>query len=106
MKLTSPWYAIRATRPRRVAFLLACLLCLLPAAGLALTWNIETIDSVGNPGYHTSLALDAAGNPRISYRHFTNGDLKYAAWNGSSWDISIAVSYTHLDVYKRQTLHR
>ena len=53
------------------------------------SWNIQTVDSKGDVGYRTSLALDSDGNPHISYLDKTNGDLKYASWSGTGWDIQV-----------------
>jgi len=45
------------------------------------------VDATGIVGPHTSLALDAQGNPRISYFDGSNGDLKYAIWSAAGWSI-------------------
>jgi hypothetical protein len=50
-------------------------------------WQISVVDSAGEVGYASSIALDASGYPHISYFDETNGDLKYARWDGGSWRI-------------------
>jgi hypothetical protein len=57
---------------------------------LSMTWQIETVDS-GGPlsfepvGLGSSLALDQAGWPHISYYDGANEQLKYATYDGSAW---------------------
>ncbi|MCS7250947.1 MAG: hypothetical protein RMK32_04835 [Anaerolineae bacterium] len=66
---------------------------------LAQNWHIVTVDSVGTVGWHTSLALDRAGNPHISYYDASNGDLKYARWTGSQWVIQTVDSEGNVGKY-------
>ena len=59
--------------------------CLVSPAGAAYFWDITVVDSVGNTGHDTSLAILPSGQPAISYYDWTNQDLKYAWYDGSAW---------------------
>ncbi len=50
-------------------------------------WHSETVDAESSGCYETSLALDNAGRPHISYinNNYYSGAVKYAFYNGSSW---------------------
>ena len=52
------------------------------------SWSNYTIDSTGDVGAWSSIAMDSNELMHISYYDATNKDLKYALYNGSSWDIS------------------
>ncbi len=56
-------------------------------AGATQGWSIATIDSPGSVGQHTSLRLDAGGNPHISYYDTSNTSLKYARNVSGFWEI-------------------
>ena len=48
-------------------------------------WLTETVDSAGDVGKLSSLALDRSGNPHISYLDDTNNAVKYAWLSGTTW---------------------
>ena len=52
-------------------------------------WSNETVDSVGSVGYYSGVGYALDGNPAIAYSDSTNDDVKYAHWNGSSWNIEV-----------------
>ena len=55
------------------------------------------MDSTG--GQYTSLALDAAGRPHISYYDGTKDDLKYAHWDGNAWQVQTVDSEGSVGTY-------
>jgi hypothetical protein len=67
----------------------------MPTAGVS--WIISTIDSTGNVGEHTSIAVDANEKVYISYYDFTNGKLKYTTNVAGSWVTSIVDSASDYD---------
>lgn len=86
--------------------ILACLaLCIvLTTQTDALTWEVQTLDSVGSVGGYTSLVVDNDGYARISYYDFSNGDLRYARWNGSYWKIETVDSTGDVGSYSSLVL--
>jgi hypothetical protein len=52
-------------------------------------WHVETVDSAGNVGYYPSLAIDADGNPHVTYFEQTSGELRYAKRIGGAWQIEV-----------------
>jgi hypothetical protein len=56
-------------------------------------WSgVTTIDSTAGAGQHVSLKLDKSGRPGVAYYASATGDLKYAHFNGSSWDVQTVSS--------------
>jgi len=49
------------------------------------SWNISTLDSTGNVGSNTSIAVDANEKVHISYIDVTNGNLIYLTNASGSW---------------------
>jgi hypothetical protein len=71
--------------------LLLLLSCIMVIQIANSTWHIQILNPEG--GGNPSLALDPDGNPHISYCDIINGDLKYAIWTGSAWDIQTVDQY-------------
>jgi len=49
------------------------------------SWFTQTVDSSGDVGLFTSIALDSLGHPNISYYDADEKDLKWAYWDGTMW---------------------
>ena len=59
--------------------------CSRPNSGSGPAWHITSVDTAGDIGTYSSIALGAGGHPHISYSDDTNKDLKFVCWNGFSW---------------------
>jgi hypothetical protein len=63
------------------------------------SWDIEVVDAGAGARYN-SLAYDSDGYPAIAYSHDVSGNnyldtLKYAHWNGNTWDITTVETGTN-----------
>ena len=54
-------------------------------------WHIATVDSGGDLGSNTSLAVDSSNHPHIIYYDITSLDLKHAFYDGA-WNIEVLAS--------------
>lgn len=83
-------------RPIVILFVGVAFLTGAVSAGAA--WYLELVDGPG-VGQYTSLAMDNLDHPHISYYDQTNGDLKYAVWNGATWVIQTVASTGTVGLY-------
>ena len=75
----------------KISLLLSFVILLIVAiaqVSYGVTWNIGTLDSGGDVGAFSSIAVDASGNPHISYYDNINKDLKYAVKSSNIWTIT------------------
>ena len=63
---------------------------------VAASFSVTTVESTGNVGSYTSLALDSSDRAHISYYDQTNTNLKYTYWDGSSWQIETVDSASYV----------
>ena len=62
-----------------------------PPSEAACSWAKQTVHAgihSPNAAGNTSIALDGAGTPNISYFDHTLGRLKWARWEGTSWGLT------------------
>lgn len=49
--------------------------------------SVQIIDNTQGAGYYASMALDSTGKPGVAYYDASNGDLKYAKYDGANWSV-------------------
>jgi hypothetical protein len=69
----------------KLFFVLVILTIFLANSAQAFKWKTEIVDSSGNTGWYSSLALNGTGMPSIAYTNADTHYLKYAIWNGTVW---------------------
>ena len=65
------------------------------ATNVSGSWVATTVDSSGQVGEYTSIALDSSGKAHISYLDDTNYGLKYATNASGSWVATTVDSGTY-----------
>ncbi|MCK5291809.1 MAG: hypothetical protein KAR39_07320 [Thermoplasmata archaeon] len=74
---------------------------LISASGGGGDFDTEIIDRIGTVGQHTSIVLGTGTYPYpgVAYYDVTNGNLKFAEWNGTHWMISTVDSTGDVGLY-------
>ncbi len=62
-------------------------------------WNTYVIDSAGNVGQFTSIAIDSVGKTHISYYDAGNGWLKYATNGSGAWNTYVIDNSANVGMY-------
>lgn len=69
-------------------------------------WNITTIESSnGLSRTYMDIAVDSNNNPHISYINTTNGTLKYARYDGVSWNTEVAATGVNTSVHTKISVY-
>ena len=82
-----------------VIALIVGLIISFPIQAITLHWSTEIVDELGDVGSYCSLALDSDSDPHISYYDQSTKNLKYASWNGTSWDIEVVDSTDQVGLF-------
>ena len=56
------------------------------------TWSVETVDSFGDVGHYTDIAVTADNTVFISYYDFGKKDLKFARLINNEWSVTVVDS--------------
>ncbi|MBI2926487.1 MAG: S8 family serine peptidase [Verrucomicrobia bacterium] len=62
------------------------------ATTLSTGWSIFTPDTGQNMATYIGLDFDSGGNPAIAYDDYTNGQLKFAHFDGAAWTIEVVAA--------------
>lgn len=65
------------------------LLAVCVVGGFAQVWDIDTVDTLGDVGAYSSLAIDSDKLPHIAYFYADSVFLKYAFWDGAVWNTEV-----------------
>ena len=60
-------------------------------------WELRTVDPTAGSGKFNSIVADRAGNLHVAYGNvkYEDASLRYASWNGHSWDVEILEGAGH-----------
>ena len=56
-------------------------------SGRSTLLSLEPFSPTRNVGFDTSVAVGSDGRPRVAYYDQTDGDLRYATWDGLAWTV-------------------
>ena len=59
------------------------------ATTAAAPWEVQIVEAGNGLGFYQAHAYDPTGKPAVAYSDVNNDDVRFAHWNGASWDIEI-----------------
>lgn len=67
------------------------------------SWSVQLLDSAGDVGYESEVAVGPDGNPVVAYLDYDNARLKLARFDGAQWNFTTFAGYYSMGDFSLDT---